>query len=39
MAREEGGETLITFGLDVVTLAIIAILTTAPIEALVIRMA
>ncbi|XP_070786264.1 sodium/hydrogen exchanger 9B2 [Enoplosus armatus] len=34
MAREEGDETLIKFGLDVLTLAVLAILTTAPIGAL-----
>ncbi|KAI4798063.1 hypothetical protein KUCAC02_023601 [Chaenocephalus aceratus] len=34
MAREEGDETLIKFGLDVLTLAVLAILVTAPIGAL-----
>ncbi|XP_047241774.1 sodium/hydrogen exchanger 9B2-like [Girardinichthys multiradiatus] len=34
MAREEGDETSIQFGLDVLTLAVLAILTTAPIGAL-----
>uniref|UniRef100_A0A668AB63 Cation/H+ exchanger transmembrane domain-containing protein n=1 Tax=Myripristis murdjan TaxID=586833 RepID=A0A668AB63_9TELE len=34
MAREEGDEQLIKFGLDVLTLAVLAILTTAPIGAL-----
>ncbi|XP_074555231.1 sodium/hydrogen exchanger 9B2 [Halichoeres trimaculatus] len=34
MARDEGDETLIKFGLDVLTLAVLAILTTAPIGAL-----
>lgn len=34
MAREEGDETLVKFGLDVLTLAVLAILTTAPIGAL-----
>uniref|UniRef100_A0A3Q4B919 Cation/H+ exchanger transmembrane domain-containing protein n=1 Tax=Mola mola TaxID=94237 RepID=A0A3Q4B919_MOLML len=34
MAREEGDETLIKFGLNVLTLAVLAILTTAPIGAL-----
>ncbi|XP_041842141.1 sodium/hydrogen exchanger 9B2 isoform X2 [Melanotaenia boesemani] len=34
MAREEGDENSITFGLDVLTLAVLAILTTAPIGAL-----
>ncbi|KAF7641478.1 hypothetical protein LDENG_00280320 [Lucifuga dentata] len=34
MAREEGDEALIKFGLDVLTLAVLAILTTAPIGAL-----
>uniref|UniRef100_A0A8C9XQS5 Cation/H+ exchanger transmembrane domain-containing protein n=1 Tax=Sander lucioperca TaxID=283035 RepID=A0A8C9XQS5_SANLU len=34
LAREEGDETLIKFGLTVLTLAVIAILTTAPIGAL-----
>nr|XP_046237395.1 sodium/hydrogen exchanger 9B2 isoform X2 [Scatophagus argus] len=34
MAREEGNETFIKFGLDVLTLAVLAILTTAPIGAL-----
>ncbi|XP_034413320.1 sodium/hydrogen exchanger 9B2 [Cyclopterus lumpus] len=34
LAREEGDETLIKFGLDVLTLAVLAILTTAPIGAL-----
>uniref|UniRef100_A0A8P4GKN0 Cation/H+ exchanger transmembrane domain-containing protein n=1 Tax=Dicentrarchus labrax TaxID=13489 RepID=A0A8P4GKN0_DICLA len=34
MAREEGDETSIKFGLDVLTLAVLAILTTAPIGAL-----
>ncbi|XP_044039935.1 sodium/hydrogen exchanger 9B2 isoform X2 [Siniperca chuatsi] len=34
MAREEGDETLIKFGLDVLTLAVLAILITAPIGAL-----
>ncbi|XP_040887585.1 sodium/hydrogen exchanger 9B2 isoform X1 [Toxotes jaculatrix] len=34
MAREEGDDTLIKFGLDVLTLAVLAILTTAPIGAL-----
>ncbi|XP_037614888.1 sodium/hydrogen exchanger 9B2 isoform X2 [Sebastes umbrosus] len=34
MAREEEDETLIKFGLDVLTLAVLAILTTAPIGAL-----
>ncbi|KAM4536639.1 sodium/hydrogen exchanger 9B2-like isoform 2-T2 [Odontesthes bonariensis] len=34
MARETGDETLIRFGLDVLTLAVLAILTTAPIGAL-----
>ncbi|XP_072232574.1 sodium/hydrogen exchanger 9B2 [Leuresthes tenuis] len=34
MAREEGDETLMKFGLDVLTLAVLAILTTAPIGAL-----
>lgn len=34
MAREEGDETLAKFGLDVLTLAVLAILTTAPIGAL-----
>lgn len=34
MAREEGDETLEKFGLDVLTLAVLAILTTAPIGAL-----
>lgn len=34
MAREEGDETLTKFGLDVLTLAVLAILTTAPIGAL-----
>ncbi|XP_042368223.1 sodium/hydrogen exchanger 9B2-like [Plectropomus leopardus] len=34
MAREEGDETFIKFGLDVLTLAVLAILTTAPIGAL-----
>lgn len=34
MAREEGDETLIKYGLDVLTLAVLAILTTAPIGAL-----
>lgn len=34
MAREEGDETLIKFGSDVLTLAVLAILTTAPIGAL-----
>uniref|UniRef100_A0A669F371 Cation/H+ exchanger transmembrane domain-containing protein n=1 Tax=Oreochromis niloticus TaxID=8128 RepID=A0A669F371_ORENI len=34
MAREEGDEALIKFGLDVLTLAVLAILTTAPVGAL-----
>ncbi|KAG8005885.1 Sodium/hydrogen exchanger 9B2 [Nibea albiflora] len=34
MAREEGDANLIKFGLDVLTLAVLAILTTAPIGAL-----
>ncbi|XP_023821878.1 sodium/hydrogen exchanger 9B2 isoform X2 [Oryzias latipes] len=34
MAREEEDQTLIKFGLDVLTLAVLAILTTAPIGAL-----
>ncbi len=34
MAREEEDETLMKFGLDVLTLAVLAILTTAPIGAL-----
>ncbi|XP_039678132.1 sodium/hydrogen exchanger 9B2-like isoform X2 [Perca fluviatilis] len=34
LAREEGDENLIKFGLDVLTLAVLAILTTAPIGAL-----
>ncbi|XP_077962047.1 sodium/hydrogen exchanger 9B2 isoform X1 [Gasterosteus aculeatus] len=34
LAREEGDETLIKFGLEVLTLAVLAILTTAPIGAL-----
>lgn len=34
MAREEGDEAFIRFGLDVLTLAVLAILTTAPIGAL-----
>ncbi|XP_024916479.1 sodium/hydrogen exchanger 9B2 isoform X2 [Cynoglossus semilaevis] len=34
MAREVGDETMIKFGLDVLTLAVLAILTTAPIGAL-----
>lgn len=34
MAREEGNETLMRFGLDVLTLAVLAILITAPIGAL-----
>lgn len=34
MARDEGDETLIKFGLDVLTLAVLAILITAPIGAL-----
>ncbi|XP_078100503.1 sodium/hydrogen exchanger 9B2-like [Sander vitreus] len=34
LAREEGDETLINFGLTVLTLAVLAILTTAPIGAL-----
>ncbi|XP_018537713.1 sodium/hydrogen exchanger 9B2 [Lates calcarifer] len=34
MAREEGDEALMKFGLDVLTLAVLAILTTAPIGAL-----
>lgn len=34
MAREEGDEALIKFGLDVLTLAVLAILITAPIGAL-----
>ncbi|XP_038588387.1 sodium/hydrogen exchanger 9B2-like [Micropterus salmoides] len=34
MAREEGDQTLIKFGLDVLTLAVLAILVTAPIGAL-----
>ncbi|MEQ2204956.1 Sodium/hydrogen exchanger 9B2, partial [Xenoophorus captivus] len=34
MAREEGDETSIQFGLVVLTLAVLAILTTAPIGAL-----
>lgn len=34
MAREEGDEALIRFGLDVLTLAVLAILTTAPVGAL-----
>lgn len=34
MAREEGDEILEKFGLDVLTLAVLAILTTAPIGAL-----
>uniref|UniRef100_A0A3Q1EV12 Sodium/hydrogen exchanger 9B2-like n=1 Tax=Acanthochromis polyacanthus TaxID=80966 RepID=A0A3Q1EV12_9TELE len=34
MAREEGDEVLMKFGLDVLTLAVLAILTTAPIGAL-----
>ncbi|XP_038128243.1 sodium/hydrogen exchanger 9B2 isoform X1 [Cyprinodon tularosa] len=34
MAREVGDETLIKFGLDVLTLAVLAILTTAPVGAL-----
>lgn len=34
MAREVGDETLISFGLDVLTLAVLAILTTAPVGAL-----
>ncbi|XP_053716049.1 sodium/hydrogen exchanger 9B2 [Synchiropus splendidus] len=34
MAREEGNEAFVKFGLDVLTLAVLAILTTAPIGAL-----
>nr|XP_029131676.1 sodium/hydrogen exchanger 9B2-like [Labrus bergylta] len=34
MARDEKNDTLIKFGLDVLTLAVLAILTTAPIGAL-----
>ena len=34
MAREKGDETLMKFGLNVLTLAVLAILTTAPIGAL-----
>ncbi|XP_068611960.1 sodium/hydrogen exchanger 9B2-like [Brachionichthys hirsutus] len=34
MAREEGDETLIKYGLDVLTVAVLAILTTAPIGAM-----
>ncbi|XP_058480590.1 sodium/hydrogen exchanger 9B2 [Solea solea] len=34
MAREEGDEAMVKFGLDVLTLAVLAILTTAPIGAL-----
>ncbi|KAM4611743.1 sodium/hydrogen exchanger 9B2 [Polymixia lowei] len=34
MAREEGDEVLIKYGLDVLTLAVLAILTTAPVGAL-----
>uniref|UniRef100_A0A3P9DTE2 Sodium/hydrogen exchanger 9B2-like n=1 Tax=Maylandia zebra TaxID=106582 RepID=A0A3P9DTE2_9CICH len=34
MARKEGDEALIKFGLDVLTLAVLAILTTAPVGAL-----
>lgn len=34
MAREEGDEALVKFGLDVLTLAVLAILITAPIGAL-----
>ncbi|KAK9525159.1 hypothetical protein VZT92_017486 [Zoarces viviparus] len=34
LAREDGDKTLIKFGLDVLTLAVLAILTTAPIGAL-----
>lgn len=34
MAREEGDDALTKFGLDVLTLAVLAILTTAPIGAL-----
>ncbi|XP_069375101.1 sodium/hydrogen exchanger 9B2-like [Paralichthys olivaceus] len=34
IAREKGDETLIKFGLDVLTLAVLAILTTAPLGAL-----
>uniref|UniRef100_A0A1A7WWZ9 Cation/H+ exchanger transmembrane domain-containing protein n=2 Tax=Iconisemion striatum TaxID=60296 RepID=A0A1A7WWZ9_9TELE len=34
MAREEGDDDMVAFGLDVLTLAVLAILTTAPIGAL-----
>ncbi|XP_070404812.1 sodium/hydrogen exchanger 9B2 isoform X2 [Nothobranchius furzeri] len=34
MAREEGDDAMVAFGLDVLTLAVLAILTTAPVGAL-----
>lgn len=39
MAREEGDQTAVRFGLDVLTLAVLAILITAPVGALAIGLA